>query len=147
MRRVPCKLAIAVIALSLAVEEWYPLSNFPMFADAHGSSWYVYVTDGQDELVDTNRQFGMSPTFVKKVFLQERKDARERIGGGRAGRPAADAEAGRHLLAYMVEHGKPKRRKREQRDDPTLKLWKTTISIEGDHLERARRVLAVRGAP
>jgi hypothetical protein len=131
--RVPLKLMLAVVALSLALSEWFPFSYFPMYAKLSKSSWYVYVTDLQDRPLALETDFGMRAARVKRIF----RTLRDEEGGG-SRTPEVEAIAGRRVLQIVLDQGLRK-------PDPMpqgLRLWKVRIEERDGVLERIGRPVA-----
>ncbi len=129
---------VVVAIVSLSVQEFFPLSRFPMYSKPDDETWYVYVADDQGAPIALLRHFGVSNTFVRKVF----KSARERLldRDGTLDRETAEARAGVETLDYLVRQRRTK--KKRPREFAGLQLIKVDVELAGDHVERAARAIA-----
>jgi hypothetical protein len=134
------KLTVAVVVLSLAVSECYPISQFPMYSNFGPQGAYVFVTDLRDEPIATAAQ-GIWPDAVQKIFVANLTEERERRGliahewdlaGPRPKDEVAEAAAVRTLLYVRDELWS---------DRPPLRLWRTRITLRDGAIHRERELL------
>ena len=136
LRRIPCKLMIATIAVCLAVREWYPLSSFPMYATFGPAASYVYVTDGADRPVPTLPTFGLSAMPMRRMF-----DSRVRaFAAAGVAAPEVNARAGEELLRFLVREAELVRGMKHF--PPRLRLWRAESRIDAGRMVHARDFLA-----
>ena len=136
LRRTPCKLMLATIAVCLAAREWYPLSPFPMYATFGPATWYVYVTDGDDRPVPTIPIFGQSAMPMRRMF-----EVRARAFAASGVDPAeVDTRAAEELLRFLVREAELLRAK--TRFPPRLRLWRAESRLEAGKIVRSRDFLA-----
>jgi hypothetical protein len=92
LRRQPLKFLWGVVLLTAFVIPWaqrgqakpgefYPFSNFPMYASFTPETYYVYVTDLEDQPVAVTRLTGKVLSNLKKQYDTELK-AEKRAAGG-----------------------------------------------------------------
>jgi hypothetical protein len=77
-------MAILVPILTARTEkpgEFYPFSNYPMYDSFEDETYYVKVTDGQDQIVPVGAVFGTTGSEVKKVFDRKLLAAKKASGG------------------------------------------------------------------
>src|SRR5215470_18604861 len=118
LRRVPCKLMLATILIGLAVGEWYPFSSFPMYSRFAPQAWYVFVTDGSDQVVPTQPYFGVSAMPLRRMF--ETRALALRAAG--ASVQEAETQAAVDLLRYLRAEARPQ----SGVGAPSgLRLWRT----------------------
>jgi hypothetical protein len=91
------------IALGLLIQENFPFSNWPMYADFTPESGYVYVVNGRNEPVAII-SFSETAARLRKQFERERKAARKRAHLARKPITAeeVDEEAGARLLQRLA---------------------------------------------
>ncbi len=138
LARFPFKLLVVVVVFSLVVEEYFPFSRFPMYSKPDDETWYVYVADAQGQPVAMLRHFGVSNTFVRKVFKSNRERLRE--ADATLDRETAEANAATDTLEYLLRQRRP--RKKKVREFGALQLIKVNVEIAGDHVERSSDPLA-----
>ncbi len=113
-RRQPLKLLWLLVLLSAVVlprlqrkqskpGEFYPFSNFPMYSSFSPSTYYVYVTDLNDQPVPVTLLTGKVLSNLKKQYDTELKQQKQKAGGIRqADLPvAARREAGEVVLRWL----------------------------------------------
>ena len=61
---------VVLVGLSQWVQEWYPVSHFPMYSAFSSSQWYVYVLDQDGEPVPVERDFATRTAYLKKVYIR-----------------------------------------------------------------------------
>jgi len=121
---VPFKLMLAFIVLSLVVEEWYPISHYPMYANPPKNHWYVYVSDGGDQPLPLQTVFGLRTAFLKKVYRDRLKRMPKK----------AAAEA---TLAYVYEEGI----KVDHPKPDELRLWRVNLRAGKKSISRKPALL------
>eukprot|EP01101_Sappina_pedata_P006685 TRINITY_DN3399_c0_g1_i1.p1 TRINITY_DN3399_c0_g1~~TRINITY_DN3399_c0_g1_i1.p1 ORF type:complete len:597 (+),score=214.76 TRINITY_DN3399_c0_g1_i1:74-1864(+) len=68
-KKFPFKLAFFMIFCCVTLEEWYPFSHFPMYANSsRPSATYYMITDGDDGVFQTFKVFQFKAPFLKKKF-------------------------------------------------------------------------------
>lgn len=141
-RRFPCKLMLGTVLACLGVGEWYPFSNYPMFASIGPESWYVHVTDANDRPLATQSRFGVSTGVLRRMYRARCQAGR---GHGEDGAPVMpDAVAGREILEFLLRNRRPM----EPLDDRSgLRLWHTVVSQADGRVVRQARLVAEIGAP
>ncbi|MBL9117229.1 MAG: hypothetical protein JNJ83_19640 [Verrucomicrobiaceae bacterium] len=77
-------MAILIPALTAKTEkpgEFYPFSNYPMYDSFEPATYYVKVTDTQDQQVAIGTTFGIASSDVKKAFDRKLIAAKAASGG------------------------------------------------------------------
>ena len=64
-------LPLALVLMSQVLEEWYPLSHFPMYRALDPKADYLFISDGRDRPVALNPVFGTSGGFLKKLYFRQ----------------------------------------------------------------------------
>jgi hypothetical protein len=135
------KLAVGVVLFSLAVSEWYPFSQFPMYSTFGRSGVYVFLTDHGDEPIAAAADGGIGLDAVQKIFVANLEEERERRGlathewrlaGPHPKDEVVEAAAVRTLL-YLRDARYSTR--------PPLRLWRTRITLEDGAIYRERELL------
>ncbi len=70
---IPCKLVLFLTAVALAVGEFYPFSDYPMYSQFKGEEYYLFLKDADDEPVPC-KAFHTSAPKLKKRFKSKLKD-------------------------------------------------------------------------
>ena len=69
----PCMAFVVVVVACLCSRTFYPLNNFPMYADPGAEpSEFVVVSDARDAPVDIQSLTGETSAKVKKKYISER---------------------------------------------------------------------------
>lgn len=119
--RLPLKILWIVVVLSAFIIPWsqreqakpgefYPFSNFPMYSTFSSETYYVYVTDLEDQPVAVRPLSGKSLSNIKKIYDQELKRRKDELGGSvkMANLPIeAREESGKIVLAWLAANGPP----------------------------------------
>lgn len=115
---------LVVITLSLLLQEFYPFSRFPMYATFSPETYYVFLSDGEDQPVAVKRHFRYSVPKLKKMF-----NTRYRLLKQRRGTAGTDAdlqrEAAAGLLAFLLRDG----RKDPEKTFAGLRLYRDRKSV------------------
>lgn len=104
-----------IVCLSIWVEDFFPLSHFPMYSDPNESENYFYVATldeaGRPRPLPVNDLTGVTAPKVKKMYKSWAKDHAEKLGKSDSDLTREErAEVGRELLAYLREQaGKRKK--------------------------------------
>lgn len=97
-----------VIFLSLWVQDFFPLSHFPMYSDPNESENYFYVAtvDGEGEIIPAPVRglTGITAPKVKKIFKSMADEEAGKIGKKRDDLDAQQrAVIGRELLMFLSD--------------------------------------------
>jgi hypothetical protein len=97
-----------VAFLSIWVEDFFPLSHFPMYSDPDNSENYFYVAtqdeDGGLTPLPVNALTGVTAPKVKKMYKSWSRDFAAKLGKSDSKLTKEErAEVGRDLLAYLNE--------------------------------------------
>lgn len=96
------KLVLVLSTILLLIREEFPFSNFPMYRSFSKNPYYIYITDDKDNLLSTEKIFGVSSGYLKKMYdLESRKIAREK---GIKLNELEDHElvfAGKHIMDFL----------------------------------------------
>jgi hypothetical protein len=87
--------------------EFYPFSNFPMYASFSDATYYVYLTDLKNQPLHASRLFGLSLSEVKKKYdgllTQLKKDLKLKMP--KAQLPMEyKQQAAQAVLTHIVKH-------------------------------------------
>lgn len=104
-----------IVALSIWVEDFFPLSHFPMYSDPNNSENYFFVASlndkGEPEPLPINALTGVTAPKVKKMYKSWAKDHAKSLGKSDSDlTPEERAEVGRRLLAYLKEQAIKKKK-------------------------------------
>jgi hypothetical protein len=136
--RIPWKLMILTIAFSLWIEEFYPFSWFPMFTTLDKSTWYVFLTDGEDRKIPIEDEFGWTGDHTDNVFKATFKRARK-LDAQMSADDALQLAAHQTLRRLLRE---PHWRERHADPGASLKVWRTDIKLVDGRLLQSDRELA-----
>jgi hypothetical protein len=138
-RAIPCKLVLFLTAASLALGEFYPFSDYPMYSQFKGTEYYLYLTDGSDRALACENFHTSAPKLkkrfkgkLKKLAAREKSDEEDVSADGLA-------EIGRETLtSYLgtAEHGGPMASVRE------LKLILVDVGYQNEAIVKTERVIA-----
>lgn len=143
-RRQPLKLLWLLVLLTAVViprwqrgrpkpGEFYPFSNFPMYASFSPSTYYVYVTDLRDEPVAVTLLTGKVLSNLKKQYDTELKRQKEKTGLLQAELPPeARREAGEVVLRWLL----PFAREDKMAELRGLRLKEVTITYEDAGIQK-----------
>jgi hypothetical protein len=97
-----------IVFLSIWVEDFFPLSHFPMYSDPNESENYFYVAtlddNGAPKPLPVNDLTGVTAPKVKKMYKSWAKTHAEKLGKSDTKLTKEErAEVGRNLLAYLRE--------------------------------------------
>lgn len=141
-RRFPCKLLVVTVLLLLGAGEWYPLSNYPMFASIDPVSWYVYVTDANDRPLAIQPHFGVSAGVLRRMY---RTHCEARRGASEGGAPGMlDAAAGQAVLEFLLRSRRPAE---ASRSPSRIRLWHAAVSQADGRIVRHAELVAEVGVP
>lgn len=103
-------MAVIIPVLTARTEkpgEFYPFSNFPMYSRFAPDTYYVYVTDLNDEPVPIGRTFNIASSDVKKAY-DRRLDAIKKSTGQKARRKEMPLElrarAAEDVLRWLTDN-------------------------------------------
>ncbi len=144
-RQQPLKLLWLLVLLTAAVipllqreqpkpGEFYPFSNFPMYASFSPSTYYVYVTDLRDAPVPVTLLTGKVLSNLKKQYDTELKRQKQKTGAGsQADLPqAVRQEAGKVVLNWLL----PFVHQDMLNELGGLRLKEVTITYEGGKIRK-----------
>jgi hypothetical protein len=87
--------------------EFYPFSNYPMYASFDDETYYVYITDSQANPLPAGRLFGSSVSQMKKMYDGELKKIKNdtQFKLPRTQLPAQyKQQAAQTVLKHLVQH-------------------------------------------
>jgi hypothetical protein len=117
--------------------EFYPFSNFPMYASFTPDTYLVYITDQNDQPIPIKTLLGTSASDVKKTYDQKLNDLKSRAPKGvrRAQLPLPlkneAANATLQAVASKIDLAA------KLPDVKALRLYQTDISYRDDLLQQA----------
>jgi hypothetical protein len=151
VHRIPFKLMLAVVFVSLLLREFYPFSWFPMYSNFSGRTWYVYVTDERDQPLALRELFGVTTPFLKKAYYSNlraaRKSSSEHTLRSNSEHPSPysskpvlppEREAAIATLRFVTTEVKPRRAGAACVD---LRLWKVDLARHDREITRERSLL------
>jgi hypothetical protein len=121
--------------------EFYPFSNYPMYSSFEPETYYVYVTDGQDQPVAMGITFGIAASDVKKAFDRKLDAAKKAVGGKvrKANLPLeTQAQAGREVLDWLKDNA-PNEQKPRIAKLHALRLYRMDLKYDGSTLVKTPR--------
>lgn len=132
---------IAIILVSLALKEFYPISHNPMYSGLGDSTTAFYVTDQDDKVVPFGNLFGESLIKFMKVMRTTRKRI-EKAHGKRNIRPRIEAqrEAAPEVLQFFLDNRRPTVVD-VKIDATSLKVWVVKTTRVGKKLEKEKAML------
>jgi len=135
LHRVPLKLLLLISLFSLLTGEFYPFSSFPMYSRFTPYTYYLYVTDGNQRMLDFDDTFNLGAGPFKKTFSHMHRTEREHavVSGGTF--EQAEQIAGRRALEFLAG--------RMNREGVTFPLHLVHVDVERTRqgLERRERVI------
>ena len=120
LNRIPLKLMLCIVVLGLIVQEWYPFSAFPMYANLSPQAHYYFVTDENKKPISTFREFNLPDSAPVKIIR-----TRLHYHAATALTMKDESDVGKQFLRYLLNIRKPK----EPPEYRQLLLWKATISL------------------
>jgi hypothetical protein len=93
--------------------EFYPLSNFPMYKSFEDETYYVYVSDLSDRVLNVGQLFGLPISNAKKIYDNGLDDLKKetRSKEKRAQMPLVyRAQAAEQTLALLIKNAPMERR-------------------------------------
>jgi hypothetical protein len=128
-RRVPFR-HMTLLVLVLYVfgrKQPFPLTHFPMYSRFSQEADVLYVTDQADRPVSMDALFGTGSSSVKKRFKSELSRVLKRQKDTEQATPEERAEAGKTILAGLVDDVK---RKAIPADLKSFRLYSRTFRLE-----------------
>lgn len=119
------------ISVTQSIEEWYPFSHFPMYRDPSPRSFYLYITDENNDPLPVAYMSGVRTAALKKRWKRRVKDAGNSYLNWEADAKKRDSvfeEVGIELLETLRKLSID--RKRPFPDN--VKLMRADISFEND---------------
>lgn len=136
-RRIPYKLMIAVTALSLAVEEFYPFSWFPMFTNLQKSTWYVFLKDGDGTTLPIAKEFGWTGDRADNYFKANLSRLRKRHP--ELGKEETTDQIASKMLRHLLAVNRRSIKKGDE--DRVLELWRTDVRLRDGSLVASDRLV------
>lgn len=130
------KLMLVVIVLSLSLKEFYPLSHFPMYSKFNPNTFYVYLTNENDQSLLVREHFNISVPELKKMFAK-RRDMFLKNAGGLLSREEAEIKAGELVINDLLRENNID----EIKEVKKLKIYRVFLSIEDKKVIRDNKFL------
>ncbi len=112
-KKLPLKVMLVMTVLCLLIQENFPFSDFPMYGSFSSYSYYVYLTDGQDQPIPVEGITGIRTSRLKKIFggklTEVRKDLEAdgmEIKGYQFMTPGQQRPAGEYTLQWLLDNCK-----------------------------------------
>ncbi|MCB1078857.1 MAG: hypothetical protein KDM64_13640, partial [Verrucomicrobiae bacterium] len=104
-----------IVCLSIWVEDFFPLSHFPMYSDPNESENYFYVATlddkGEPKPLPVNELTGVTAPKVKKMYKSWARTFADKLGKSDTKLTKEErAEVGRDLLTYLKEQAVSRRK-------------------------------------
>jgi hypothetical protein len=135
--RIPYKLMLAVIAFSLAVEEFYPFSWFPMFTNLQKSTWYVFLKDGDGNVLPLENEFGWTGDRADNYFKANLSRLRKRHP--ELGKEETTDQIASKMLRHLLLVNRRSAKKNDE--DRVLELWRTDVRLRDGSLVASDRLV------
>lgn len=135
---------IVMIALSLAVKEFYPLSAFPMYSNLNNGAHYFYLETTDEKPIALKPTFGISGSDLKKKYhayldeIGEEKGIKDAYTLGKE----EQWEAGQRLLSMLEERAK-KKESSNPYDLSQIRLIRSHIKTEKGKIKQDKIVVYV----
>lgn len=101
-------MALAVL-LCYSLQDFYPLSHFPMYSKFDERTYYVYLRGKDGEAIATVPNFKIYSSDLKKHYSRDLKTLKKKYKGSHFDwTEAQKREAGMMTLAYLKEVKSPK---------------------------------------
>lgn len=118
LEKVPLKVMFLVTASCLVLQENFPFSDFPMYGSFANYSYYVYVTDAEDQPIPVEGITGVRTSRLKKIYGTRLKEVRRdlesagvEIKGYQFMTTEQQRSAGEYALEWLIgnckEHARP----------------------------------------
>ncbi len=129
---------LALIVISLATREYYPLSRFPMYAHFDSKSHYLFMTDERGvAITDMRHQFMQTAIRLHKMHSTKVDKIRNQPGNRDRDRLEMMREAALPMLEQMLKFQNQRWAKRQdqsdKRDFKRLDLWVVFLHFEDTH--------------
>ena len=118
LKAIPVPAFILTTILCLALRENYPFSHFPMYSRMSGNTFYVYVTDQNDEPVPIHTLTSIRTGRLKKIYnsrlylMRDKLEAEGKFAGFQNLTIEERREAGEYTLSHILERCPPGRKAR-----------------------------------
>ena len=124
---------VVFIALSLVLEENYPISHYPMYGDPDPHSQYYHLTDGEGTPLPVNQLTGVRASNLGKIYRKRLADRAAELKVHVKRLSQADKDhVSRETLAYLRRQAEHHKHKMPDR----LRIMFTTIRfVDGEVVE------------
>lgn len=143
LQRMPLKTCVLVIALCLILKENYPFSNFPMYSSFSDHTFFVYVSDADDQPIAIEVLTAIRTGRLKKVYDSQLRSVAKKLGKRKRElsveeRHDIGLETLRWFFSSSRDEVKPYLKKYQ-----VLKLYHVDITIdEGEVSEHSPQMIA-----
>ena len=123
---------ILIIVVTQWLEEYFPFSHFPMYDRMPEITFYVYVTDGDDNPIPSTDVFGERVSKLKRIYDTQLRIIKEQLDKRKYELTIEERQpAGTHTLEWAVKTGleRPGRRDAVLAYD-TVRLYQAFVIIE-----------------
>ncbi|HEY5892805.1 MAG TPA: hypothetical protein VIT91_06195 [Chthoniobacterales bacterium] len=100
-RSVPLKGMWIVTLACLLIGEAYPFSNFPMFGNFSGKTWYVYLADEAGKAIPA-MDFGVPTNGLKKAYDANLNRIKATLPKKKKLSPEQERAAAEETLRYLI---------------------------------------------
>jgi hypothetical protein len=98
--------ASVILAVSMFfIGEWYPFSDFPMYARLGGERWTVQLCDAEGKVIPCLTELSLPTSNIKKIVDKNLLALKKKHSSKRKGLLPFSAweESGRKALSYVAE--------------------------------------------
>lgn len=129
-----------LVILNLLIKESFPFSHFPMYSKFSKFTYYIFITDETGEPIPMRDNFGIRPTFLKKIYITEVKLANP---GGLPMTALPETVLNRAGLALLERVRQfPKSREIAAGKFRKLRLYQMNLYLENGTIRREKRFIA-----
>lgn len=140
VRKVPFKVLILLVALSLVLRELYPFSHYPLYTNFDGKTWYVYLTDQDDKPLPTVKVARVRTSRVKKVYDSRLRKLQGKKKGKRQPQSAVQSVAAEQTLDFLLAL----KGLRLPAGLEELRLYRVDLVISNQSILKEKRLLGTR---
>jgi hypothetical protein len=132
----PIKFCTALVIISLAARENYPLSHYPMYDRFTDHTFYVYIADKDGEPIPVQSLTGIRTSRIKKPYDKALNVVRKRLDKRkRELTPEESREAGMAALLKLYEDSPPAGQTKLEALSP-LRLYEVDIYARNGAIEK-----------
>ena len=140
----PIAALLVYTGLSLAIEENYPFSNYPMYSNPSPERPYYTITDGDGQALPIQTKTGITCPKIGKIYRKKSEElARSLDIRANDMKPEHQQQIAEEMFAQLRTEAK----KLNQPMPPTLQLMKTYISYQDGKVVEEANLIAREAKP